>query len=374
MRPLSGKQKTLVVIGILLAPFVAVHAREMIFRYRAEQLLGDVRSLMVHRGTRTELQAMSDRWNSAPCTEQNCDLESDLSYSFLESASTGFPGLCLRVFRMFGGRLARVRAQALERAGGAWTIWFRVDVQNPSRRNFDGWDFEDMLSSVVTSVSRFSIESGWRGLTLHPDYIIRVRPPRSGDAPPLTMEVMFGPHSEPADIARLMTFDFSCLTRLTPCRKPDDIMPQAAAQFAREEPQLSQARKEHVCGPDIVGLMARNAEYASVVEMTGYLGEPVLGWGSVRIPRIRVIENIDPARRLKPGEGYGLEIFDANTDRLVTSLPADVGPGSHFVLLSQTGSGYRAVRAERCGIVPLNPANLELVKQAIAGNGPPAKP
>jgi len=50
-----------------------------------------------------------------------------------------------------------------------------------------------------------------------------------------------------------------------------------------------------------------------------------------------------------------------------------VRPGNRFIVLAQTGEGYLAVKAEHCGIIPLNAANLELVRQAMAGNPPSAK-
>jgi hypothetical protein len=170
-----------------------------------------------------------------------------------------------------------------------------------------------------------------------------------------------------------MGFDLSCLASLLPCRKPGDLMPEAVAQFAKEEPQLAQARKDHVCGPEIVGLMARDALYAGVVEVTGKSNEHLVSEGLASVPIIRMIENLKPEFDWKTGEDRDLEIYDVNIDRVVSTVPLQVLPGNRFILLAQREKGH-PVMGDRCGIVPLNPANLELVRQAIAGNLPPAKP
>ena len=68
MKPFSRKKKilgfvALAVLVLLLAPFVAVQIQERIFRHRAEQLLADMRSLMMHKASLAEIQAVFRRRN-----------------------------------------------------------------------------------------------------------------------------------------------------------------------------------------------------------------------------------------------------------------------------------------------------------------------
>jgi hypothetical protein len=58
------------VLGLLIAPFVAVQIQERIFRHRAEQLLADMRSLMLHKANLKETQAICNRWTAGgdPCS------------------------------------------------------------------------------------------------------------------------------------------------------------------------------------------------------------------------------------------------------------------------------------------------------------------
>jgi hypothetical protein len=380
----------LAVLGLLLAPFVAVQIQQWIFRHRAEDLLADMRTLMMHRGNPTKILAISKRWDADgdPCSAQDCRLEILLTYgSFSEidycQDATDWRSRWLRLFRMYGGRLAFVRARAFVEHGVVGYASFEIGMENFLHPK-DAYDYyctkrpeglEGWLSGLAASVSRFSIENDWRGLTLHPNYLIEIRSPRQGDTPPPTVDSLFGPHAEPADVGRLATFNLSCLTRLVPCREPRDLMPEAAAQFAREEPKLAQARMDHACGPAIVGLMAHDAGRAGVVEVTGNHAEHDLGtWGVVSLPTVRLIQEIKPASDWKIGESHELLILDANTDRPVTKFPPEVYPGNRFIVLAESGIFSRWVRTERCGIVPLNPTNLKLVREAIAGNLPPAKP
>ena len=150
-------------------------------------------------------------------------------------------------------------------SGGAWRAGghnLRVDLEGSPPA--DDWSTvkemhqQYILSAAAASTPGFSIPAEWHGLTLHPNYVIAEGyPPARNLRRTPNVYAVFGPHADPADIARLTAFDLSCLTSLMPCRKSRDIMPEAAAQYAKEEPPLAQARKDHVCGPDIVALMAR---------------------------------------------------------------------------------------------------------------------
>jgi hypothetical protein len=376
-------------LALLFAPFVAVQIQEHIFRHRAEQMLADMRSLMLHRTNPTELPAIAKRWiaDDASCSEKHCWLETFLDYpgfagvNYCEDA-TDWRSRWLHLFRVYGGRLAWIRAIARVEHGIVAGAMFQIGIENFSRPN-DAYLYyctkrpeglEGVLSGEADSTSHFSLRDDWEGLTLHPDYLIEVQPPRRGDAPPLTILSVSGPHADPAVVARLSSFDLSCLTRLAPCREPRDLMPEAAAQFAKEEPQLERARKEQVCSPAIVALMARDAGRLGVVEVTEIRTEHLGDWGNVPVPTVRMIQDFEPASDWKIGETHGLLILDANTDRPGAILPAEVRPGNRFIMLAQSGFHYRWVETYRCGIVPLNPTNLELVRNAIAGNVPPAKP
>lgn len=119
--------------------------------------------------------------------------------------------------------------------------------------------------------------------------------------------------------------------------------------------------------------MARDAEYAGVVEVTGKGNERLMSEGLASVPAVRMIENFKPDNHWKTGEDRDLEILDLNTDRVITNLPPEMHPGNRLIILAQREKRH-PVTADRCGIMPLNPTNLELVRNAIAGNLPPTNP
>jgi len=383
MRLLSRKRKVLwflalAVLALFLAPFVAVQIQERIFRHRAEQLLTDMRSLMLRKANLAEIQAVFRRWNPTgdprgnPCRDQNCILE-DFSSRRFSWVSRGDPNsqktdwweLWMSLYRIYGGRDDYVIARGtVERWGPS--IWYAVGAES-------SWDpaegTHDLVGEAISG-SRVSIQNAWQGLTLHANYVLG-KVYHGGLHRPSVMYAHFGQNADPADIARLTKFDLSCLTRWLACREPDDLMPEAAAQFAREEPHLAQARKDHICTPYIVALMASNAGYAGIVEVTGFRTVQPIGQGDGPIATVRGIENFNPVGEWKTGESRDLVILDTNTNRIVPSLPPEVHPGNRLIILADTEYG---TTTERCGIVPLNPANLELVQRTIAGDLPPPKP
>ena len=398
MRRLSRKHKMLTflaiaVLGLILAPFVAVQIQERIFRHRAEQLLADMRALMTHKAKLTEIQAVFKRWHPSEehCESYQCWFRSDISYGpftrFLDYRSVpdiaalqglGQPKLWLIPFRMYGGRRAHVRARAYVERGVLYGIDYQIDLE-VSALPEDYSSVKETQQQYILSASagyawRFSIPADWHGLTLHPDYLIAEGAPPAGEVRSPDIFAEFGPGAGPGDVSRLANFDFSCLTRLVACRKPEDLMPEAAAQFAREEPELAQLRKEQVCSADMLALMARDAGRVAVVEVMESRTEHLGGWGVVPVPVVRMIQDFEPASDWRIGQTHELVILDAGPQSPGPHLPAEVRPGNRFILLAESGLHYRWVETYHCGIVLLNPANLELVQKAIAGNPPPGNP
>jgi hypothetical protein len=380
------------VSGLLIAPFGAVQIQERIFRHRAEQLLADMRLLMMHKAELPEIRAVFERWHPSEehCDSYQCWFRSDISYGpftpFLDYSyvpdiailqAPHQSKLWLVPFRIYGGRQAHIRARAYVERGVMYGLDYRIDLEISALpedySNVKETQQQYILSAAAGYVWRFSILADWHGLTLHPDYFIEEGAPPRGEVRSPDVFAEFGPGADLGDVSRLADFDFSCLARLMPCRKPEDIMPQAAAQFAKEEPQLVEARKNHVCSPNVVALMARDAGRAGVVEVTGSRSEP--HFSEVPVPIVRLLQDFEPARGWKTGETRELLILDPNTGRAVRSLPPEVRPGNRLIMLAESDLPVsRLAETYSCGVVGLTPANLELVQNAIAGNLPPAKP
>ena len=99
MGPLNRRQKVLgflvlPVLGLLLAPFVAVQIQERILRHRAGRLLADRRSVMMRKGSAEDMRAAFSRWGpfASGCNGQNCWFHKNLDRvaQNLGSASSSF--------------------------------------------------------------------------------------------------------------------------------------------------------------------------------------------------------------------------------------------------------------------------------------------
>lgn len=384
MRPLRRKHKVLAflaiaVLGLLLAPFVAVQIQERIFRHRAEQLLADMRLLMTHRASWAEIQAVFKRWDpqGTPCSGGFCSLEGDSSDLRLIGNSMMGPAESLSpkpwlwpfLYRIIGGRLVHIFATARAEASRLPSIHVGLMLGTSRRQAFPDYQ----LAGAVSSGTKFSVLDVWWGLTLHSNYIIADQWPRWHPGKAI-VQAMFGPAADPTDIDRLMNFNLSCLTRWVPCGRPEELMPTVSAQDTSEEPHLNSARMDHVCGPYIIALMARDAQYTGMVEISGVrITQPERNGGK-HFMTVRMIRRLNAGNDWKTGESREVEIYDANTYLNATSFPPEVRTGNRFIILADSAFSGGDFYIERCGAVPLSPANLELVQNAIAGNLPPAKP
>jgi hypothetical protein len=267
------------------------------------------------------------------------------------------------------GRLVRILVTA--RAEGTRLPSIDVTFALGASRRQAFSDYQ--LASEVASGVQFSVLDSWWGLTLHPNYIIADRWARWRRDKAI-VQVRFGPAADPNDINRLMDFDFSCLTRWVPCRRRGELMPTVSAQDAREESQLNRARRDHVCSPDIITLMARNAPYTGVVEVLATrIAHPERNGGE-HFMTVRMIKRLNAGNDWKTGESREVVIYDANTQLKAPDFPPEVRAGNRFLVLAESEFPSGNFYIERCGALPLNPANFELVENAIRGNLPPAKP
>lgn len=137
-----------------------------------------------------------------------------------------------------------------------------------------------------------------------------------------------------------------------------------ARVLEKEAFQLARSRNDHVCGPEIVGLMARDAVYAGLVAVTAIHTEQHFDEDNVPTHTALMIHNFKPDSDWKNGEIQNLEIVDANTGRSVSTLPAEVYTGNRLIILAQPEK-HHGITVDRCGAMPLTPANLEIVRHAI---------
>lgn len=173
----SRTLRIFILLGILLAPFGAVHLQERIFRYRAGHLLSDMRFLVGHQANLPEIQAVFKHWDPHACSEPGCTIEGDswrTSFSVNrvvnseDAASDWHPIWLPPLFRTYGGRIAHVEASAGIVGGTMRVISFEVNMEISPSHGVSDYHAGNHLSGSAYSGYPFSIRDDWQGLTLHP--------------------------------------------------------------------------------------------------------------------------------------------------------------------------------------------------------------
>ena len=222
---------SLVIVGVVTVIGIRVHRH--VLRHRAELLLTDMESIGLRRTTFSDVQPILLRWRrwgkyDGPCNQTHCTFDILLAGGF-DTPLNRFVydhDAVLSLLIRLGESPAVIHARFTVFDGIVWSegITFGIDTQVWGS---DGRRYIELISGEASSVSK--IDPVLRGLhwRLHPDYGIRWP-----DNLPNEIRLQFTPFADPADIHRLMALDFSCLTRLVPCKDKNDIMPVALRQVA----------------------------------------------------------------------------------------------------------------------------------------------
>lgn len=385
MRQISRWRRTLrclalAVLGLLLAPFVAVQIQEWMFRYRAERVLADVRSLMIRKAPASEVEVVFRRWNPDRLTGC-CAIDEVLGHPVQDSSpdydASAWAHFWRCLFVAYGGRDASLHVRAAFKAGAVTQMGYIVRAYT-SGPVVDNLGSIGMLNAEVSLSRDLPVEYLWEGLSIHPKYLVGDRDlSGGGDTPFGEAGADFAYDADPADIARLARIDLSCFTRLSQCRTIADFMPAVAAQYASEQPQFARMRKEHTCSPAVIESFARVAQYAGVadvVELTGIGAAPDPGVNGYRAD-LRMIQNLIPYSDWKEGKTKSVVILDVfggeAGEKLGTSTAIGSRAGDRFIILiPQEWQNPRELNTDICGLVPLTPTNLELVRNTVLSSFP----
>jgi hypothetical protein len=221
--------------SLVVVSFVAgatVRFRRYILRHRAEILFADMESISLRQTTFSDVQPIFVRWRrwgkyDGQCSEAHCKFGIVLSDSdtplnlFLRQHAWAFT-----VATYLGAAPTAIRAHFTVIDGIVWSesIGFGIEVQ---QQDSDGRRYVEVIGGAASSVSKLNPRFWGPHWHLHPEYSIW-----SANKFRNEVQLQFTPFANPADIHRLMTLNFSCLTRFAPCRDKEDIMPVALAQEA----------------------------------------------------------------------------------------------------------------------------------------------
>jgi hypothetical protein len=283
--------------ALILLLVGTIKVETYIRRYQSEQLLPDILAIKLRRTTFEHAESISDRWHGKaemPCSRQHCDMRIALYPAILPNPKflafhPRISQLALGIYRLLGGRPSMTAANINIRNGFVWGEFYGIAVETTMYENkvrHDVW-----LEGNIQSPGRrpYSLDFNDVRKAAHPEYSFggTIR------CPDCEMWVGFTPYADESDIRRLAKFNFSCMTRLRPCRTNQDLMPVATSQ-SREEYTGPDVYRSLKCDLKGTALVARESESAAIAEVVGNHASPEMRSDS-RILRLRLLEALKGA-------------------------------------------------------------------------------
>jgi hypothetical protein len=232
------------VLALVLLLFAAVQFQQHLLRWRAERLMADMHQIRLYQSTWADAQRLMDRWGAwghydGSCTEKDCRYEIDLTSTGWHSwdkeqnrfeERTSRHQSIYNFYRWLGGKNAIVHDAFIVQDGTIWrtNTWVNIEVP-PNLFDFGGGSYLLVVGSKGQQALRRSEGGGWvlggDDVPAEHPYYKMGRPGGCEDC--LMAGITYSTHTPQAEIERLTSFDFSCLTRLISCKLPEDLMPAA---------------------------------------------------------------------------------------------------------------------------------------------------
>jgi hypothetical protein len=234
----------LAALAVALLTFMAVQIQQWMLRWRAERLMADMHRIRLYQSTWADAQRLMNRWGTwghydGSCTAESCRYEIDLmdaSWQSWDGGRRGIGNWLLRhhapyvLYHWLGGRYAIVHYAFIVQDGTIWrtSTWVNISVA-PEFLDKDDFDYVLIVGAKSKQALRQSEGSGWvlgrdEQLAEHPYY----KAGRPGGCEGCLMAgITYSAHTPQSEIVRLTSFDFSCLTRLISCKRPEDLLPVA---------------------------------------------------------------------------------------------------------------------------------------------------
>lgn len=267
------------VLALVLVTLAAVQFQQRLLRYRAEELMADMHRIRLYQSTWLEAQRLMNRWGAwghydGTCTARQCRYEialTDISYRKFEwlMQHGGF-----RVYCWLGGRATRLSVSFTVQDGTIWRETAGIAVTATPKLLSTADDFPLTLIVLTKSRQRLrATENDWwimgadEQLAEHPYY----KAGRPGGCKINCEEavVTYSTRTPPAEIDRLTSFNFSCLTQLLSCAELDQLLP-AAKDWRLYHEEKNSAMRESAGPPRSCNIplwaLARDTRYALVVE------------------------------------------------------------------------------------------------------------
>ncbi len=375
-------RRALIVLVCLVSLFVMastyLRIRQYAFRWRMERLVADLRGLELRKANAQDVQQFVQKWGFEPyeTSAEQCPNGPCKSYSF----EAWWPGESLVEFlnkKLDLNDDGRTTAFRIVTLMGGWGTMARSHLRLGQDLLWSK-DFSLMVS--VSPEGRLDIVQGsagtpWRfqsnsdrdrpatvlaGRLRHKEYLVgEFAALGNADA---AIWAEFSPFADNRDVARLMQFDFSCLTRLRPC-KQSDLMPAAWAQY------LDDAKRplpDLTCTPELTRIVARAADAIVVAGIdSATLMPPVFQNGPYRLESAHLVTPIRGAKHVLRHFHGEIEVENGEVPATAdTNTPLHVGKQYILLLQDHVYGGWDSLALFPCGALTDTPTNLAMAREA----------
>ncbi len=357
-------------LALVLFAVIAIHVQERILRYRAESLLGEVRSLELRQASFADAQAVLQRWKrwattEGECSEAHCHIRitlQDFPLDLPEKYGWGM-NWPRRGSMLVGGHPARVMAEISVENGIVSGKAFYLGILAPAYSGAPGLASVGEYTVIGAADSSSRIDHrDWDegGAYFHPDYSIIV---------PSACEICvaavakFTPYTEAGEVQRLMQFNFSCLTQWTTCRMPVDIMPVAWREYSADKARMTSATPPE-CGRERVELAGRDSENAAIVDVVVSRKKSADDQDGDKDIDLRLLKRLKRAEFWEVGTYHNVRIYESQAQLVGASGLNAIRPGLRLIIFFQN-SELGSVTLDECGALPFTPENLAVVTRSV---------
>lgn len=364
-------------LALIALPAVYVQIQQHILRWRAEQLLADIREIQMGKSTWADAQRLMNRWGAwggyeGSCTAERCDYQISIEDAFRAFPSywmptgeiRGDPRECCQWLRKpymaLGGRFAVVSARIEVKSGVIWTKTYGVetDVSCCGENQYP-------LMGYAEGVTRFSPGRFWRALDRHSEYSVATAQHCTVCE---AIDAHFTPTADSGVVRQFFDFNLDCLTRRKECEHPAELMPSAAQLEERDNelPKIEVIRDS--CGYPLEWV-GREFKYAAVAEVVS--NRTSLEWGGshAQWAQVRLLRSLkNGALSQQPAVLREEPIGSPDSILPGGGRAGDVRPGTQLIVLferpfdditsSSIGNGV-------CSFVTYSDNNLAAIKRGI---------
>jgi len=348
-----------VVLALVASLAVFVQIQQRILRWRAERLLSDMRELQSHEGTWADAQKIMRRWGEwgayyNSCTVEHCDYQIAIQGTlsrFIWKHIDHYPSLRLLALPciLSGEKDAYVLATLRIESGIVTRSSFRL--------------YANDLIVTATAVNNFEPYEFRAERLLHPEYWIGKNGACTGC---IKFETGYTPLAGRKKIGELTNFNFSCITRWSPCTTEADIMPTAWKQYQEESARIESwwnAFTECKVPLEFYGSEDYSIAIADVISRQG----PMASSGSTDwSARLHIIQSLKGEMPWPP-------------DKVLTASESDQGEeihgwgsmdmlaGKRYIIFGefQEYQTKKDLVLDNCGVVPYSEQNLSAIQRGI---------